>query len=126
VVEGIVEVSRPNEPVQTLTAGQQLTAQAGGGVTPPQQIRTPEPAAWRNGRLVYIDAPLSEIVADANRYSRTHIDLAGEGVENLRLSVTYRADQVDQMIESLPRSLPVELTRAESGHATLRARAESH
>lgn len=126
VVEGIVEVSRPNELPQTLSAGQQLTAQSGGGVSPPQQIRTPEPAAWRNGRLVYIDAPLSEIVADANRYSRTHIDIAGEGIENLRLSVTYRADQVEQMIDSLPRSLPVELTRAESGRATLRARADSH
>jgi transmembrane sensor len=74
-----------------------------------------EPAAWRQGRLVYVDAPLKEIVADANRYSREPITIAGEDVANLRVSVTYPSDRIGEMLTALSRSLSLDVERRESG-----------
>ena len=70
-----------------------------------------EPAAWRHGRLVYVDAPLKDIIADANRYSREPIEIADEGVANVRVSVTYPSDRIEEMVAALSRSLSLEIER---------------
>ena len=98
-----------------LTAGQQVSAALAGAIPDPQSMPRGEPAAWRQGRLVYVDAPLKEIVADANRYSREPIIIAGEDVANLRVSVTYPSDRIGEMLTALSRSLSLDVERRESG-----------
>jgi len=98
-----------------LTAGQQVTAALAGAIPDPQSMPRGEPAAWRQGRLVYVDAQLKEIVADANRYSREPITIAGEDVGNLRVSVTYPSDRIGEMLTALSRSLSLDVERRESG-----------
>jgi transmembrane sensor len=98
-----------------LTAGQQVTTGLAGTIPDPQSMPRGEPAAWRHGRLVYVDAPLKEIVADANRYSREPITIAGENVANLRVSVTYPSDRIGEMLTALSRSLSLDVERDESG-----------
>jgi len=98
-----------------LTAGQQISAAIAGTIPDPQPMPHGEPAAWRQGRLVYVDAPLKEIVADANRYSREPITIAGEDVANLRVSVTYPSDRIGEMLRRCPRSLSLDVERRENG-----------
>src|SRR5579862_7995304 len=43
-----------------LTAGQQVTAVLAGAIPDPQAMPRGEPAAWRHGRLVYVDATLKD------------------------------------------------------------------
>ncbi len=81
-----------------------------------------DPAAWRHGRLVYVDTPLKDIIADANRYSREPIEIADEPVGNIRISVTCPSDRIDETVAALARSLSLKVERHEAGGIVLRAR----
>jgi transmembrane sensor len=108
-----------------LTAGQQVTTVLDGAIPDPQVMPRGEPAAWRHGRQVYVDTPLKEIIADANRYSREPIEIADEGVANVRVSVTYPSDRIEEMVSALSRSLSLKVERREAGGIVLKAREPS-
>ena len=110
----------PNERV--LTAGQQVTTAFAGAIPDPHVMPPVDPAAWRHGRLVYVDTPLKDIIADANRYSRQPIEIADERVANIRISVTCPSDRIDETVSALARSLSLKVERREAGGIVLRAR----
>ncbi|HEX8757905.1 MAG TPA: FecR domain-containing protein [Steroidobacteraceae bacterium] len=104
-----------------LTAGRQITVGPNGVIPAPQAMPAVEPAAWRYGRLVYVDTPLRDIIADANRYSRQPIEIEDPQVANTRVSITYPSDQVEQMVSALARSLSLRVERREGGVIVLAA-----
>jgi transmembrane sensor len=114
----LTPVENPEQRI--LTAGQQVTAALAGAIPDPQVMPRGEPAAWRHGRLVYVDAPLKDIIADANRYSREPIAIADEGVANVRVSVTYPSDRIEEMVAALSRSLSLEIQHPSSGGVVLK------
>jgi transmembrane sensor len=123
VLEGVVEVQRTTEATNTkvLHAGQQLTANASGEMGEPQATGAMQPGGWRKGRRVYVDAPLREIVADANRYSRHQIQLADAQLGELKVSVSFRPENQQQMFNSLQLALPLRVERPEPNRIVLRA-----
>lgn len=110
------------EPV-IIRAGQKLNAKVGVAVFTPQPLSQPETAAWRHGRLVYVDAPLREVVADANRYSDRPITISDPSVAQLGVSVTYASDDLDGMLRALERSLPIEIDHAEGKAVVIKGKA---
>jgi len=108
-----------------MTAGQQVTADLDGAIEDPEAMPRGEPAAWRHGRLVYLDAPLREIIADANRYSRDRIAITDGRIADLRVSLTYPSDRIDQMLAALSRSLHLEIEHPSSGGILLKATGRS-
>lgn len=141
VLEGTVEVSRlpqnssrimdeiklkfspagnPQAEKKILKAGQQVTARMQGAIEAPQRVEASEPGAWRKGQFVYVDTALREIVADANRYSSRRIEIADSETGDLIVSVACRTNQVDSMLESLARSLPIEVEHLSADHTILR------
>ena len=58
-------------------------------------------AAWLHGRLVYKAAPLSEVVADMNRYSEKKIVIADATVATRQLSGTYRAGDIEGFVKAV-------------------------
>ena len=132
VLEGVVEVSQESddgpadnahEPRRVLTAGQEVVASLAGALAPARQIKVAEPGAWRQGRLVYVNTALREVVADANRYSQARIEFADEAVGDLMISATFRAGEIDQVVASLTRILPIEARRPAPDRIVLSARA---
>jgi transmembrane sensor len=122
VAEGTVDVSRANAAAAAvrLHSGEALTA----GDDAPLAVRAVEPtdiAAWRSGRLVYDNAELREVVADANRYARSRIVIADAQLESLRVTTSFRTSQVEAMIETLPAVLPLVAERQADGDVVLRA-----
>ena len=134
VLEGTVEVKRAEpalslfrsgaEPsaAKVLHGGQQLTASSQGELGEPQGTGAVQPGAWRQGRRVYIDAPLREIVADANRYSRQQIELADAALGELKVSVSFRAENQQQMFNGLQLALPLVVERPQPDRVVLRGR----
>lgn len=114
-----------NPEERILTAGQQVTAVPARAIPDPQAMPGGEPAAWRHGRLVYVDATLKDIIADANRYSREPIVIADEGVANVRVSVTYPSDRIEEMVAALSRSLSLEIDHPASGGIVLKPKQRS-
>jgi transmembrane sensor len=134
VVEGTVEVMEapssrrammPESASQNtrLVGGQFVNADLAGSIQRPEHLMNSEPAAWRHGRLVYVDAPLREVVADANRYSRERIAIADAQIAELRVSVTYPVGRIDDMLAALEKSLPLQVDRAAPEEIRLKPRA---
>lgn len=105
-----------------LTAGQQVTTTFAGVIPDPHAMPPGDPAAWRHGRLVYVDTPLKDIIADANRYSREPIEIADERLANVRVSVVCPSDRIDEMVSALSRSLSLKVERREGGGIVLQAK----
>jgi len=103
-----------------LGAGQEVTTTSADVIPNPRAMPHGEPAAWRHGRLVYVDAPLKDVIADANRYTREPIEIAGGRIANIRVSVTYPSNQVEQMVPALARALSLDLEYKESGGLVLK------
>ena len=67
--------------------------------------------AWRQGHLSYIEAPLSELVADLNRYYAPGIRLSDPEIGRFRLTASFRVEDLDTFLSTLPDAAPVRLTR---------------
>lgn len=123
VLEGRVEVLKRTwplaqpTPAAELTTGEQLRMEGREVAT-----ATPvsgDPAGWRKGRLLYADAPLREVVADANRYSAHPIRLASRDIGDLRVTVSFRTTAVDELIANLDAGLPVKAAHEADGDIVL-------
>lgn len=121
VVEGIVEVSQPaTEPVR-LQRGQSVVAVEHSQPTI-QSVSTQDIAAWREGRLVYDNATLGDLVADANRYGTTRIIIEDPQLAKERITSSFRTTQVAGVLETLQTSLPLTVEHQADGDIVLRAR----
>lgn len=114
VEEGVVEVRRAETgtardlashpaPVLRLAAHQQVLVEH--RMQAPLVIEPLHGAAvgsWREGRLSYRGASLAEIVADANRYRSGEIRIADPAVGAQYITTSFRTNQIEQMLDSLP------------------------
>lgn len=107
VDEGAVAV---NDRPAAVNGGQRIDVLSNGSLTEPTPIDQGETAAWREGRLVYDGAPLSEVVADLSRY-RAAVTLKSPAAGELRVTAGLRVEQIDQFVDRLPDILPVRVTR---------------
>lgn len=114
VQRGLVEVRSGDEKRATpirLTVGQGLSHREdrdeSAHVDP---VAIDEVTGWRQGRLIYRDRPLSEIVADLNRLFPKPVKLADARAGDLRLSGVLIVDEQDAMVARLSQLLPVRTT----------------
>lgn len=130
VLEGVVEVTQPTaeggiqsgspaRSTQVLKAGQQITASRQGILEAVRDIGVSQPGAWRSGRLVYVDASLVEVIADANRYFDGRIELGSPELADLRLTASFRTDQIDQMIKMVATALSMSVDSTVPGVVVL-------
>jgi len=137
VAEGQVEVETAAGPADTtsdgppieqwrrLDAGEKAVASAARGLVSIERVPPDLPGAWRQGRLVYRDATLAEVIADANRYSRTSIAIGSAELAELRVFGTFRTDEIARMIADLEESLPVVAERTSEGRIVLQPAART-
>jgi len=122
VLEGRVEVRRrgvltflsASSPDAVLTAGQASELAPSSDAFAKAAPAATSAGEWRSGRLYYADAPLSDIVADARRYSNARIELSGD-VSALSLTVSYRAGDIEGLSDSIEAALPVRVERRNDG-----------
>jgi len=68
--------------------------------------------AWREGRLVYDNARLADLIADVNRYYAPGVRLAAPEVGELRITASFRTNEIPAFMNALSATLPV---KAEAG-----------
>jgi transmembrane sensor len=71
--------------------------------------------AWRSGKLVFNNASLSEVAAEASRYRDKPITVANDKVANLRLTSVFKSDNTDALLKALPSILPVAVRTLDDG-----------
>lgn len=99
VVEGRVRVA-DSERQQILGAGERVTAQVGRDWSY-ETFNTDHAARWIETRMVFRDAPLGQIVEDVNRYFPAGVELKGESLERLRVTSSFRIDQLESALSGI-------------------------
>ena len=126
VRRGIVEV-RPDaataQGALRLVHGQRLE-HAAGGLSRVSTVNPEDAFAWRTGRLVYRDRPLSEVVAELNRHFDQDIRLADAAAGRQRISGVLVLDNEKAVIDRLSLLTPVTAAVSDAGFV-LRSNAPS-
>lgn len=84
-----------------LAPGQSVTFDAGQSVTPQARLAGKGTEQWPAGMLVFHSTPLSDVLAETNRYSRKRILLGDPSLGDLRVTGTFRPLPVDALAASL-------------------------
>ena len=113
VLEGAVEVDNGHAR-QPLTANQQLLASP-TALGPVEPTRPGELDAWRQDLFHFDGTPLDAVIAQLQRHRAAPIRLEGGLAPQHRLSGEFPTDNVEQLIDTLPRLAPVEVRRQKNG-----------
>jgi transmembrane sensor len=77
---------------------------------------------WRNGKLVINDLPLTQALPLINRYLPQPILLADKATGAMRLGGSYNTRDMAGLLSSLPKVLPVTVTRNQDGNPVINKR----
>lgn len=130
VARGLVDVTEDRtlaallgaETPHRLRVGQQILIAKMGTAGAIEGEAPQNPAAWRKGVLAYQDATLAEIIADANRYSAKPIRISDSSLAKLRITASYPADRMNQLLSTLRLALPLDVVDEGGGEIRLKAR----
>jgi transmembrane sensor len=122
VVEGRVEVWTPGRQTPfDLAAGTALdTAGAQVARVPAADLKAL--TAWRDGKLVFDERPIAEVLAEAGRYRLAPIRLADAAAGQPRISGVFSTDNVDALLRMLPEVAAVEVSFGADGEAVVASR----
>lgn len=87
-----VDLQGTGEDQRRVEQGQQLHYRGDGALARPVAADLHRINAWTRGKLIFRDRPLTEVVAELNRYSKARIVLQGDGTDNLRVSGVFPVD----------------------------------
>lgn len=116
VIEGAVEVRLSGSNEKAVIGGGERIAYSPAGLSPPGRFDGEAATAWRSGRFVFRDTPLSEVVAQLNRHHPRQTVLADGRLARLRVSGAFRATDREGLLTAIEALYPVR--REEAGAET--------
>ncbi|MDD3800474.1 MAG: FecR domain-containing protein, partial [Novosphingobium sp.] len=116
VIEGAVEVRLPGSHEKAVIGGGERIAYSPAGLSPPGRFDGEAATAWRSGRFVFREMPLSEVVAQLNRHHERRTVLADARLARLRVSGAFRIAERDGLLTAIEALYPVR--REEAGAET--------
>ena len=111
-VSGIIE----------LTAGEALRVHGSGRATIIPKADLEAATAWREGKVIFHEEPLSEAVRRLNRYSRLQIEIDDATLAAMQVSGVFEAGNAQAFVEAVQAYLPATADYADSNTVTLRAK----
>lgn len=106
-----------------LEPGMQARYKAGDNAAQISQIQTnTQDLAWRNGKLVLDNLALADALPLINRYLDSPLSLADSATGKLRIGGVFNTRKIDRLVSSLPKVLPVYLSRNAEGRTVLGTR----
>lgn len=123
VRRGLVSVSPKQASGETvrLPAGMALTQDADGRPDKIVKVEAGDAFAWTEGRLIYVDRPLSDIARDLGRYGGDVVTVAPE-LTRMRVSAVLTIDKSRSLDRQLELLLPIRIERADAGRRIVPAR----
>jgi transmembrane sensor len=111
LIEGRVSVATGGAPI-ALAPGEQLTFGAAERAPMRSTVDARRVSAWRAGKLDFVETPLGEAIAEANRYSRLKIELRAPELAGARISGIFETGHNDIFAEGLRAYFGVRVHRA--------------
>ncbi|TXR36231.1 FecR family protein [Ectopseudomonas mendocina] len=121
VTEGSVRVStdRQHNQGSTLTPGMQARYHSRDYLPAVGRADTSAAIAWRDGRLILDDMSLAEALPLINRYLEQPVLLADQATAQVRVGGIYNTHDIDGLVNTLPKVLPLKLSRNQDGNRVL-------
>jgi len=109
LLEGRIAVDRSGErgPLQ-LKPGEQLRFSSAAPGMERRTVDLETASSWTTGRLKFKSAPLSDVLAEVNRYSRTQIQLADQTLAGTPVNATFDMGDSASVASALEVFIPVE------------------
>ena len=129
VAEGEVSVRRTSNGIgekagegeeRLLTGGQKVVADASGSLSAVQTIAAEDVGAWRRGELIWVNAPVRDIIADLNRYSTERIRLLDDDAGEERYTLVLQATETNKAVSLIAETLSLDVERRLDGEIVLR------
>ena len=111
-----------------LQAGQRIAATTADGLGAVRSVDAESVGVWREARLVYDGATISELVADANRYSERRIEIVEDDyrtVATLKITGAFSGHDIDGMLVTLADIHPVTVDESDPQVVRIHARTVS-
>jgi transmembrane sensor len=102
------------DPAVLLTPGMQL-ALGSGRASAVTQVDPQAAFSWRQGRLVYRDQPLTDVVADLNRQFPEQIGIGDPQLDQIRITGVIVLDNPQAITTRLALMLPIRTVSSERG-----------
>lgn len=125
LLEGSVVVSPPDDVdgnSAQLTPGMQAHYNRGSERIELAQVAPAGAIAWIEGKLVLDDLTLQAAIPLINRYLKQPVRIVDTEAAAMRIGGIYRTDDLQALVDSLPKVLPVELRKDSAGRITLASR----
>jgi transmembrane sensor len=126
VAEGAVDVYPENGGAAAATvkldAGKEAVWPAEAAAPTVAAVDPAHALAWREGRLDYLNEPLSSAVADINRYSQRRVIIRDAAVGRIVFSGTVLIGNTDDWVRALPNLFPIDVLTDAQGNVVLVAR----
>lgn len=122
VESGSVEVSSGrwwNRQTRYLAAGSGATISPEEGLSIQAELDVAAATAWRQGRLIVRDMPLSDVVAEINRYREQAIRIAEPKLGQQRITASFLLDEQDAVLQALQQILPLRVQTQGDGSVSL-------
>lgn len=98
-----------------LTADQAVRVAADRRLSDVTRVTTQNITAWREGKIVFKDAPLIQVVAEVNRYLALPAQFDSTPLADFRISGVFNLDAPQAVLEALPAIAPVRVLRMPDG-----------
>jgi transmembrane sensor len=123
LIEGSVLVSSNDDlPGDGLRLGPSMQASYGHGDFMPRISQTYDndnSLAWRSGKLVLDNLALNDALPLINRYLETPLVVADNSTGAIRIGGIYNIKELNTLVATLPKVLPIYLTRNKDGNPVL-------
>ncbi|QSB03746.1 FecR family protein [Methylomonas sp. EFPC1] len=112
VAEGRVETSTESHPEQItpLTPGESAHYR-GARLSAKQTADVPRELAWRQGQMVFVQAPLAEVVAQINRYRPGRLIITDRQLENRPITAVFNIGKLDDAVSALEQTFGIRARR---------------
>jgi len=94
--------------IAKLSPGEQLTDVSGAIARLSHTANILSITAWRQGKLIFNNDRLADIVARMKHYSTTEIVITDPSIANLRVSGVFNAGDIPALVDALKRFFPIE------------------
>jgi transmembrane sensor len=114
VSEGAVSLRPMNTPVSQgviLKAGDNGLLQTNGSVVARRGSATEDDVAWMKGRLVFRDAPISQVAASMRKWYGIELRVADKALNNRHLTATFAGESPERVLETIRLALGAEIER---------------
>ncbi|VCU71099.1 fec operon regulator FecR [Pigmentiphaga humi] len=105
-----------------LIAGQTVAIGADEQVSEVATASIANLTAWREGKIVFDNAPLAQVVEEMSRYLPRPIRLDAPHLRDFRVAGVFNIDNPQSMMMALPAIAPVRLSQLSDGRVSVRAR----